>query len=480
MWKISIGIALLVLFSFSPLLSVEAGIDVQDAEYDVIDETGLDDESPDANVKIESFLNTKGWIPGINKNTKTGKTFFISTGTGIIASERDSKNFVTSRQNAFDKAMLEAKKGLTTFLEQEIGGILVNERASPSESREKERIERLTREGMALQAAKEQVKALSADAESYSDAMGIQSLATAGAQAERLLNSELDRELIDRGFDPNQPVEEQTIKEISESENFKRAITAAAKARLVGVQAYRTFEVIPSSGRGEIGVVAIHSLRLEAVANSLFSGDSSIVPVGTPKRSLKNQIPTNKSALITTFGAQVKRDETGQFTIVAYAQQGPRSKSTLAIKSAYKKAELVAKSQIRFFAGEIMAIQESLDQSEGILEFSDETSQTNFDDSYYEHVNSVAKNLKISGIRTLYKWKSTHPLTGHQIVGVVVAWSASDMDFSREMKKRLAREPKRSKKSKESSDESKMNNTSTKGESEAYDASGSSPDDDDF
>lgn len=480
MWKISIRIALLALFSFSPLLSVEAGIDVQDAEYDVIDETGLDDESPDASVKIEKFLETKGWVPGINKNTKTGKTFFISSGTGIIASERDSKNFVNSRQNAFDKAMLEAKKELTTFLEQEIGGVLVNERAEPSESREKERIERLTREGMALQAAKEQVKALSADAENYSDAMDIQSLATAGTQAERLLNSELDRELIDRGFDPNQPVEEQTIKEILGSENFKRAITAVAKARLAGVQAYRTLEVIPSSGRGEIGVVAIHSLRLEAVANSLFSGDSSIVPVGTPKGSLKNQIPNNKSALITTFGAQVKRDETGQFAIVAYAQQGPKSKSTLAIKSAYKRAALIAKSQIRFFAGEIMAIQESLDQSEGILEFSDEISQTNSDDGYYERVKSVAKNLKISGIKTLYKWKSTHPLTGHQVVGVVVAWSASDMDSSREMKKRLAREPKRSKKSKESLDENRMNNTSTKGENEAYDASGSSPDDDDF
>ena len=260
-----------------------------------------------------------------------------------------------------------------------------NERASPSESREKERIERLTREGMALQAAKEQVKALSTDAEKYSGEIGIKSLATAGAQAERLLNSELDRELIKRGFDPDQPVEEQTLKEIIESEQFKRAITSAAKARLVGVQAYRTFEIIPSSGKGEIGVVAIFSQRLEAVANSLFSGNSDIIPVGTPKAALKNQIPTSNKALITTFGAQVKRDETGQFAIVAYAQQGPKSKSTLAKKTAYKKAALIAKSQIRFFAGEIMAIQESLDQSENITEFADETSQTNFDDSYQEH-----------------------------------------------------------------------------------------------
>lgn len=480
MSKMSIGITFLVLFSFSTMLSLQAKSEVQDAEYKVVDEIGIDGSFPDASEKIEEFLGSKNWTPGVNINSKTGKSFFISTGTGLITADRNDKYFVSSRQNAFDKAMLEAKKALTTFLEEEIGGVLSNERASPSESREKERIERLTREGMALQAAKEQVKALSTDAEKYSGEIGIKSLATAGAQAERLLNSEFDRELIKRGFDPDQPVEEQTIKEILESEQFKRAITSAAKARLVGVQAYRTFEVIPSSGKGEIGVVAIFSQRLEAVANSLFSGNSDIIPVGTPKAALKNQIPTTNKALITTFGAQVKRDETGQFAIVAYAQQGPKSKSTLAKKTAYKKAALIAKSQIRFFAGEIMAIQESLDQSENITEFADETSQTNFDDSYQEHVNSVAKKLKISGMKTLKKWKSKHPLTGHEIIGVVVAWSASDMDFGHETKKRLAKEPKKSKGVKKKSSNQYEGDDISSESDDAYEATGSSPDDDDF
>ena len=480
MQRLLIGISLLSFISIFPLLSSEAGIDVQEIEYEVINETGLDDVSPDAYAKIEDFLSTKGWSQGVNKNTKTGKTFFISTGTGIISSDRDSKNFISSRQNAFDKAMLEAKKELTTFLEQEIGSTLSNERSSPSETREKERIERLTREGMALQAAKAQAESLSADAENYSESKGVLSLATAGIQAERLLNAEIDRELKNRGFDPDQPVEEQLIKKILESEKFKRAITAAAKARLVGVQAYRTFEIIPSSGRGEIGVIAIYSSRLEAVANSLFSGDSSIVPVGTPKESLKNQIPKNKTALITTFGTQVKRDETGQFAIVAYAQQGSRTKSKLSEKSAYKRAALVAKSQIRFFAGEIMAVRESLEQSENITEYADESSQTDFDESYSEHVNAVAKNLNISGIKTLFRWKTSHPLTGHVIIGVVVSWSASEMDFARETKKRLAKEPKRTKNIKNSSAADTLNDNESRGAGEAYDASGSSPDDDDF
>ena len=112
--------------------------------------------------------------------------------------------------------------------------------------------------------------------------------------------------------------------------------------------------------------------------------------------------------------------------------------------------------------------------TENITEFADETSQTNFDDSYQEHVNSVAKKLKISGMKTLKKWKSKHPLTGHEIIGVVVAWSASDMDFGHETKKRLAKEPK-----KKSSNQYEGDDINSESDG-AYEATGSSPDDDDF
>ena len=56
MQRLLIGISLLSFISIFPLLSSEAGIDVQEIEYEVINETGLDDVSLDAYAKIEDFL----------------------------------------------------------------------------------------------------------------------------------------------------------------------------------------------------------------------------------------------------------------------------------------------------------------------------------------------------------------------------------------------------------------------------------------
>ena len=83
MSKMSIGITFLVLYSFSTMLSLQAKSEVQDAEYKVVDEIGIDGSFPDASEKIEEFLGSKNWTPGVNINSKTGKSFFISTGTGL-------------------------------------------------------------------------------------------------------------------------------------------------------------------------------------------------------------------------------------------------------------------------------------------------------------------------------------------------------------------------------------------------------------
>ena len=385
---------------------------------------------------INDYLNSKGWSEGENAmgSGSSRKTFFVAVGVGTIAARRDSGGYVSSRYNAFQKAFLAAQKDMVQFLEADVSAAVASSYSEPSAAREQERLDTLMREGMTLEAAKAQVGALSADIEEYAQ---FQSGATAATQAEKLLRFEIHNALRERGFDPNQPVDQQQLASILTQEQFQSAVRIVANSRVAGLQAFKIFEVLPEGNQGQIGVVAIFSDRLHNLANALFTGNYDLVPEGAPRKPLKEQIPLDEKALLSTFGVTAKVDENGQLALVAYGQAGAKTESSRSLSAAEEKARVAAIAQIRFFAGAMVKTLEETASSETMMELSSGIVDVVTDESYEEKIEVFAGPMKISGLKTIHRWNTKHPLTGHFIAGQVVAWQPSSAQLAKEMKQQL-------------------------------------------
>jgi len=393
-------------------------------------------QAPRVRDLIDDYLNSKGWSEGENVtgSGSSRKTFFVAVGVGTIAARRDSPGYVSSRYNAFQKAFLAAQKNMVQFLEADVAAAVASSYTEPSSAREQERLDTLTREGMALQAAKAQVGALSADIEEYAQ---FQSGATAATQAEKLLRFEIDNALRERGFDPNQPVEQQQLASILAQEEFQSAVRIVANSRVAGLQAFKVFEVLPEGNQGQIGVVAIFSNRLHNLACALFTGNEDLVPEGAPRKPLKQQIPLDDKVLLSTFGVTAKVDENGQLALVAYGQAGAKTGSSRSLSAAEEKARVAAIAQIRFFAGAMVKTLEETANSETMTELSSGIVDVVTDESYEEKIEAFAGPMKISGLKTIHRWNAQHPLTGHFIAGQVVTWQPSSAKLAKEMKQQL-------------------------------------------
>lgn len=390
-------------------------------------------EAPRVRDLIDDYLSSKGWGEGPNiiGSGESARSFFVAVGVGTIAARRDSPGYVSSRSNAFQKAFIGAQRDMVQFLESEVSASVQSSYLEPSSARETQRIDKLVREGMALQAAKAQVAALSADVNEYAE---YESTATAATQAERLLRHELNKKLIDAGFDPSQPVEGQQLASILSTEEFKSAARIVANSRVAGMQAFKTFEVLPNGNQGQIGVVAIYSERLHGIANALYTGSYELVPDGAPRKPLKQQIPLDESVLLSTFGVTAKVDENGQLALVAFGQAGARTDSSRSITAAERKARTAAIQQIRFFAGSMVRTLETVEAAESMTELSSGTIDVVTDDSYEEAIKVSAESLNISGLKTIHRWDARHPVTGHYIAGIVVSWSPENARIGQQLK----------------------------------------------
>ena len=80
---------------------------------------------------MDEFISSKGWVEGINTKAD-GSKFFIAKGSGVIQAPKNSQAYIDSRVNAFNKAMLEAKKAMVEYLGVDIATETAKEYAEGS------------------------------------------------------------------------------------------------------------------------------------------------------------------------------------------------------------------------------------------------------------------------------------------------------------------------------------------------------------
>jgi len=353
---------------------------------------------------VTEYLDAKGMSEGENTK-KDGSSFYVAVGYGVIQAPLDNRGYTDSRVNAYNKAMLDAKAKMAEYLEIAIRTETEHDYSEGNWG--------------------------------GSETAGDDELSI-NAKVKRLIMEKLDKELATEGLLPdetNAEARERAAKKRLNSDFYKKVITTAAKAEIVGMQVMCSFEGVPAGKKGEIGVVAIWSPKLQAMAQSISRGGK--LPAGVGKKPIKEQIPADKKVLLSTFGVQQKIDESGNIVLVAFGQAGAVSDSPQSANAARNKAKMQAMAAIREFAGETVAVTTDAVNAENVEEFANAAEEYENVSAYSQKVKAVAESLKISGIATIKNWEAKHPLTGRTVYGVVCAWSPESAARAQSMKAKM-------------------------------------------
>ena len=363
-----------------------------------------------------------------SKKDETGRTVLIDFANATIPVPPSDPNFVTARLNAFAKAMLAAKKQCAEFQKTIVATESIMEMTLPSTERAKADAEKLKREGLAQEGVVKVAEALNSDIKSKGTIP--RSIQTAALYGEKLLSDKMAIEIRKKGLDPSKPVNEQVAKTIAETLSYKNAVSTVAAARCTGIKALASFEQNPSSGQGQVGIVTVWSEKLHAIADAIVTNQWDLIRKGEPGKTIAKHIPDDLRTLLTTYGAQLVRDEKGEYVVLAYAQAQPRTKNQQSIDSAYEIAKTRALGLIRSFMGEAVETNRQLLDADVATVFTDESTRYEENSSFSMSVTAVGKALPISGVTEAHAWETLHPANNGPVVGVVMQWKVASAQIA--------------------------------------------------
>jgi len=355
------------------------------------DEAGIGEiSSKDPVVAAQEKLNEKGWEQGWNENKKQ----YILIGKGAIKVPSNHPAFSLARRRAFTEARLNAQTQLASYLSQEVGRNIEEVYEEPSLLAEN--IEEINKAG-------------------NSDPGIID-------KAEMLIHAELDEALERKGISPASEQSQEVVRELMSSSRMKDAIEASARAEAAGMMIYDIYE---STSHDSIAVIGIFSEKTRQLAGAILGKNPS--PPMKAKEPIKNYISSiSPDELIATYGVKTRPDENGNLCLIGFGQSKPRTKSSTSKNAAFDKARIAALGELRSFAGELVAVNESGGMSDSFDEFADDISDYKIEENYEKITSARASKLKMPGIQTIHNWSTTDTRSGETIAGVVLKWSLGD------------------------------------------------------
>ena len=385
--------------------------------------TGLTIEIMDSvSNKCEDYVLDKGWSTGENTK-KNGSKYYIGIGESAILAPTGSKNYITSRQNAYEQALLFAKSAI---LEEMKSTVSRNVKLSLAQGKFVE--DKALQDEIKKEVASNAVVDTRDSSSAYNKAM-------------ELLNRKLDEELKKTEPVP-QPKSLEEAEKVTEEvidkalgQSFSDFIESVSASNLYGIRRLYVYESAPPGKQGKICVATIHSANTQAIANAVLAQDASLFPSGKPNPRFKSMIPNPKTQegafeLLSTFGVDVIRDEEGNFVLVSYAQSGVRGKGPVAIKAAKEIAKTRAEGNIASFIAEAAASKKKMQETESYEQTADQAEYYKGDGAFKKDISSESKNVVISGMKKGRDWGIKHPVTKQPIVGTWVTLSSKTMSSS--------------------------------------------------
>jgi hypothetical protein len=428
-------ISIIILLSTFTFSSVNAqSIDLSglnaDVETGVEAGTGLTIEPLEGvSNKCEEYVEDKGYQLG--QNTKrNGSKFYIGVGDSAILAPTGSPNYITSRQNAYEQALLFAKSAI---LEEMKSTVSRNVKLSIAQGKfvEDDKLKNEIKEEVGKNAVVDNRDESSA----YNKAM-------------ELLNRKLDKELDKTAPMPVPKTLEEAEEQAEEvvdtalGQSFSDFIESVSASNLYGIRRFYVFESAPPGKQGQICVATLHSANTQAIANAIFAQDASLFPAGSPNPDYKTVIPNPKTQegmfeLLSTFGIDMTRDENGNFILISYAQSGVRGKGPVAFKLAKENAKIRAEGNIASFIAEAAASKKKMKETESYEQAADGAEYYKGDGAFKKDIESETKNVVISGMRQGRSWGIKHPVTKQGIVGTWVTISSESMSSNIALEKKM-------------------------------------------
>ena len=325
----------MVLFFINSIKAEEPGIDVSEGDEAQFAASPGDKAREWLEERCEA--GKRCLVEGYNNPEKDGQsTVFVAIGIGYSSMSNTSQQIHSARQNAFSKAMLNAKAEFVRALGTEITVSMQNvvtENTMPD----------IDPTIMVEEAIKKTTGAV-ADMSEF-------------AKIKELINLKLNAQLKENGYDEAASVEEKkkAIIKVLESDVFESSMQQSAQQYLSGFQTWKTFEKGNAGDKNEISVVAIWSDKLQELASHIKNYNPQTFPIKEGKtRTLKEQLPLNNAKVLrATFGARMYYNEKGEMSIVAFGHQAPikEGKDRL-FNNACKKARNQANAQLTLFVNE--------------------------------------------------------------------------------------------------------------------------------
>ena len=422
--------------------------------------------------KCEDYVLEIGKVVG--ENTKSnGTKYYIGIGESAILAPTGHKNYITSRQNAYEQAMLFAKSAI---LEEIKSTVSRNVKLTLAQGKFVQ--DEALQEEIKKQVGQNAVADTRDSSSAYNKAM-------------ELLNRKLDKELEKTEPTPAPKTLEEAEKKAEEvidtalGQSFSDFIESVSASNLYGIRRLYVFESAPPGKQGRICVATIHSPNTQAIANAIYAQDANLFPQGKPNPNYKKMIPNPKTQegmfeLLSTFGVDVIRDEEGNFVLVSYAQSGVTGKGPVAMKVAKEKAKTRAEGNIATFIAEAATSKKKMQETESYEQAADESEYYKGGGAFKKDIKSESKSIVISGMKKGRDWGLKHPVTKQPVVGTWVTLSSATMTSSMDREKNMnsVRPTKGSSSAaKKSSKSSKVDYGTVK---KGYSGSSRKPDDDDF
>ena len=366
------------------------------------------------------YLDSKGYEEGGNE--RKGKKFFIAVGIDSSGANMSQLAYIDSIQNAFIRAQMNAKTALAESLEKQIKSEIQNEF--------KQAFKEGKRPAIIIQ---EQ----DAEAETYEDLSTYQKM-------KLLMHQKLDELISQDNKDAVGQDERELEKQMEGILNqnvFRDSIEATAKSNIRGMKTlYSNLSAKPASNRTSVCNVAIWSDNLAKYADAMSTGNFSKLRNLKKGKPLKEYVPTDQETLAVTFGAFMVKNEKGEMSVISFSQAGMKTSSSMSEKAAFTAAKTKAERAIMQLRNENVEVTEKIDSFEVTTEKTDGLIDV-YSEENIERRQTAKTEGSLQGSKVLKRWKQKHPVTGRLVAGMVVGWSPSSADFSRDMKETLDQDP---------------------------------------
>ena len=374
--------------------------------------------------ECNEYVNARGWKQFVPFNIGNKKILIIC-GSSTINEPPSSNNFFSSRSIAFDLAILDAQRSYAEFRSNKVS----------------EKISFKLQEGFGLQ----QENPIERDNELTQEIEE-----KIFNKLLKLANQELEKKIEENNIEINKEKEwiTEEIKKLNESTVFSKTVNTSTQISINGLQSFKVWESCREGQKlCKLAILTVRTAEQGFLARSLINPTNSFIR-GEPSKIIPAKFSPKQ--VLANAGTRIKRDENGDYFILATAISNPKNQTAVSEKIAYEKAKVDAFGMIRRFAGSKIQskTEKTVDQIYNQYQNGDDENVVL--DKFKQETESISDQINIKGIKIHDSGSIIHPANKKLIAKYVIAkWSIGSQSKAINLNKKNKKEKSTSIKSSE-------------------------------